>query len=90
MRPRTMTELVELMQPAPVELFGDDAMAGPDVIIDNRATTPGALFVAIPGERVDGHDFAAAAAEAGAAGVIGTAVTAAGNCRATSCFRSRS
>ena len=77
MRPRTMTELVELMQPAPVELFGDDAMAGPDVIIDNRATTPGALFVAIPGERVDGHDFAAAAAEAGAAGVIGTAVTSA-------------
>ena len=37
---------------------------------DNRKVMPGQLFVAIPGERVDGHDFAAAAVEAGAAAVI--------------------
>ena len=61
MRPRMMSELVDLMAPAPVELFGDDAMVGPDVVIDNREATPGAIFVAIPGERVDGHTFAAAA-----------------------------
>ncbi|MHA6512236.1 UDP-N-acetylmuramoyl-tripeptide--D-alanyl-D-alanine ligase [Tessaracoccus sp. Z1128] len=79
MRPRTLNELVELMQPAPVELFGDpaDAVVGPDVVIDNRAATPGALFVAIPGERVDGHAYAPAAVEAGAAAVIGQALTAA-------------
>ena len=75
MRPRMMSELVDLMAPAPVELFGDDAMVGPDVVIDNREATPGAIFVAIPGERVDGHTFAAAAVEAGAAGVIGMYAT---------------
>lgn len=34
---------------------------------DSRAVIPGALFVALPGERVDGHDYVAAAAAAGAA-----------------------
>lgn len=29
---------------------------GPDVVIDSRKATPGSVFVAIPGERVDGHD----------------------------------
>ncbi len=29
----------------------------PDVVIDSREAVPGALFVALPGERVDGHDF---------------------------------
>lgn len=45
------------------------APVGPDVVRDSREVTPGALFVAIPGERVDGHDFVAvaAAARAGAA-----------------------
>lgn len=77
MRPRTMIELVELMQPAPVELFGDgdEVVAGPNVVIDNREAGEGSLFVAIPGERVDGHDFAPSAVEAGARGVIGMYVT---------------
>jgi UDP-N-acetylmuramoyl-tripeptide--D-alanyl-D-alanine ligase len=39
---------------------------------DTRALRPGGLFVAFVGERVDGHDFAAAAVRAGAAGVLGT------------------
>lgn len=75
MEPRTISELIDLMQPAAVELVGDDAQVGPDVVIDNREASPGALFVAIPGERVDGHDFAPRAVEAGAAGVIGTHLT---------------
>lgn len=37
---------------------------------DSRAVRPGMLFVAIPGQRVDGHDFVPAAIEAGAAGVV--------------------
>lgn len=37
---------------------------------DSRAVSPGMLFVAVPGLRVDGHDFVPAAFEAGAAGVI--------------------
>ncbi|MEU8230877.1 UDP-N-acetylmuramoyl-tripeptide--D-alanyl-D-alanine ligase [Actinoplanes sp. NPDC048967] len=39
---------------------------------DTRALQPGGLFVAFAGERVDGHDFAAAAVAAGAVGVLGT------------------
>ena len=40
------------------------------VVIDSRAVEDGDLFVAIPGERVDGGAFARAALEAGAWGVI--------------------
>ncbi|MDQ2624870.1 MAG: UDP-N-acetylmuramoyl-tripeptide--D-alanyl-D-alanine ligase, partial [Actinomycetota bacterium] len=39
-------------------------------VIDSRDVVPGALFVALPGERSDGHDFAASAVEAGAALVL--------------------
>ncbi len=46
------------------------AAVGPDVVTDSRAVTPGALFVAILGERVDGHDYLARAAEAGAAAAL--------------------
>ncbi len=37
------------------------------VTVDTRTLAPGDLFVALPGERVDGHDFLDAAAAAGAA-----------------------
>ncbi|WP_448060125.1 UDP-N-acetylmuramoyl-tripeptide--D-alanyl-D-alanine ligase [Cellulomonas hominis] len=40
------------------------------VVIDSRQVEPGSLFVALPGERVDGHDYAAAAVGAGAALVL--------------------
>lgn len=37
---------------------------------DSRNIGPGGLFVAFPGEKVDGHDFAATAVAAGAAAVL--------------------
>jgi UDP-N-acetylmuramoyl-tripeptide--D-alanyl-D-alanine ligase len=37
---------------------------------DTRKVTGGGLFLALPGERVDGHDFAAQAVASGAAGVL--------------------
>ncbi|HEY3733526.1 MAG TPA: UDP-N-acetylmuramoyl-tripeptide--D-alanyl-D-alanine ligase [Streptosporangiaceae bacterium] len=40
------------------------------VVIDSRQVAPGGLFVALPGERADGHDFAAAAVAAGAVAVL--------------------
>jgi UDP-N-acetylmuramoyl-L-alanyl-D-glutamate--2,6-diaminopimelate ligase len=40
------------------------------VTSDSRKVKPGALFVAVPGGRIDGHDFAAAAARAGAVAVL--------------------
>ena len=42
----------------------------PRAVIDSRQVAPGDLFVALPGERVDGHDFAATAVAAGARGVL--------------------
>jgi UDP-N-acetylmuramoyl-tripeptide--D-alanyl-D-alanine ligase len=40
------------------------------VEFDSRAVTPGGLFLALPGARSDGHDFAAAAVAAGAVVVL--------------------
>jgi UDP-N-acetylmuramoyl-tripeptide--D-alanyl-D-alanine ligase len=40
--------------------------------IDSRAIRPGMLFAALPGERVDGHEFAASAVSAGAVAVLAT------------------
>ncbi|MGI8721249.1 MAG: UDP-N-acetylmuramoyl-tripeptide--D-alanyl-D-alanine ligase [Geodermatophilaceae bacterium] len=41
-----------------------------EVRIDSRSCGPGDLFVALPGEHTDGHDFAAAAHRAGAVAVL--------------------
>ncbi|MBT2207948.1 UDP-N-acetylmuramoyl-tripeptide--D-alanyl-D-alanine ligase [Actinomadura sp. NEAU-AAG7] len=46
-------------------------VTGP-VVIDARDVTPGALFVAVAGERGDGHDLAARAYAFGACAVLGT------------------
>ena len=40
------------------------------VEFDTRELAPGGLFAALPGEKVDGHDFAAQAVEAGAVAVL--------------------
>ena len=40
------------------------------VEFDSRKVTPGGLFLALPGERVDGHDFVAGALDAGAAAAL--------------------
>ena len=40
------------------------------ISIDTRTLTPGALFVALPGERVDGHDLLEQASSAGAAAAL--------------------
>ena len=37
---------------------------------DSRAVRPGTLFFAVPGDHADGHDFAAAAVDAGAVGLV--------------------
>lgn len=44
----------------------DTVVTGP-VEFDSRRITPGSVFMALPGERVDGHDFAAGALDDGAA-----------------------
>lgn len=39
-------------------------------VTDSREAAPGALFICIPGSRVDGHDFVPVAVERGAAAVL--------------------
>ena len=48
---------------------GDAIVTGP-AVIDSRQAVPGALFAALPGERADGHDYAAAAVRNGAAAIL--------------------
>ncbi len=63
---RTLAELAALLAVAP--LGADAVVTG--AAIDSRAVRPGDLFVALPGERVDGHDFVADAAARGAAAAL--------------------
>jgi UDP-N-acetylmuramoyl-tripeptide--D-alanyl-D-alanine ligase len=51
------------------ELAGDDRVFG-SVSIDTRTLQPGDLYIAIAGERFDGHDFVAQAAQNGAVAAI--------------------
>ncbi len=43
-----------------------------DAVVDSRQAGPGGLFFGLPGERVDGGEFAASALEAGSWGVVVT------------------
>ncbi len=55
-------------------IVGAEPLPGPDVtgdvVVDSRLVGPGSLFVALPGEQVDGHDHAAAAVSAGAVAAL--------------------
>jgi UDP-N-acetylmuramoyl-L-alanyl-D-glutamate--2,6-diaminopimelate ligase len=49
---------------------GDPGVVVRHVTIDSRRVLPGALFACLRGSRADGHDFAAAALDAGAAALV--------------------
>lgn len=49
---------------------GENIDVGPDVVIDSRQATPGALFVARRGEHADGHKFVDSAVANGAVAAI--------------------
>ncbi len=61
-----------LTGPAPGQEPDPGTMITGPVTIDSRAAAPGALFAALPGTRVDGHDFAVQAVASGAAAVLAT------------------
>ncbi len=68
MRPRTLADVAAVTGGRLHRTDGTPVVTA--VEFDTRAIAPGGLFLALPGERVDGHDFAAAALAAGAAGVL--------------------
>lgn len=62
---------VALAVPATLTPAGAEARLS-GVAVDSRRVRPGDLFVALPGAKVDGHDFAARAAAAGARALLGS------------------
>ena len=52
------------------QVRGDGATTVTDVVLDTRKVVPGALFCCVPGSRVDGHDLAGKALDAGAAALV--------------------
>jgi UDP-N-acetylmuramoyl-tripeptide--D-alanyl-D-alanine ligase len=66
---QTLAELARLVGGVLHRAAGDERITG-TVEFDSRAVGPGGLFVALPGERADGHAFARTALDAGAAGVL--------------------
>lgn len=65
----SVAEIASAVGGRPAQVSPGLAVAG-DVVTDSRLVTPGAVFVAIRGERTDGHEHVAAALAAGAALVL--------------------
>lgn len=66
----TASRVAALCSGTVVDPQGADPRVGPDVVIDSRAVTAGSLFVALPGEHVDGHDYVTRALDQGAAAAL--------------------
>ncbi len=66
----TAKEIVAALRPTLLEAPEDDRARFEHAVVDSRKTGAGDLFIALPGENVDGHDFVADAAAHGAGGAI--------------------
>ncbi|HEX3283731.1 MAG TPA: UDP-N-acetylmuramoyl-tripeptide--D-alanyl-D-alanine ligase [Mycobacterium sp.] len=69
----SLAQICDIVGGELADISGEDAAATKvtgTVEFDSRALTAGGLFLALPGARADGHDFAAAAVAAGAVGVL--------------------
>ena len=65
----TLGEIAEIVGGRLIGGEPSTAVTG-SVEFDSRRLTPGGLFLALPGERVDGHEFVGRALDAGAAGAL--------------------
>lgn len=70
MIPLTLAEIAEITGGELHDVADPDTQVTGSVEFDSRKITPGGLFLALPGAQVDGHDYAARAAAAGAAAVL--------------------
>jgi UDP-N-acetylmuramoyl-tripeptide--D-alanyl-D-alanine ligase len=70
MIPLDLAEIAEIVSGRLAGGADPGAVVSAAVEFDSRKVAPGGLFLALPGERVDGHDFASAAIAAGAVAVI--------------------
>ena len=63
--------LEDLLAGAAVQrIVGDPAVEISTLGYDSRKAGPGTLYFCVPGEKVDGHDFASQVVEAGAAALV--------------------
>ncbi|MFT4041443.1 MAG: UDP-N-acetylmuramoyl-L-alanyl-D-glutamate--2,6-diaminopimelate ligase [Thermomicrobiales bacterium] len=62
--------VADLALAAGAPFTGDGATPVSDVVYDSRLVTPGALFTALRGADLDGHDYIAGAVERGAAALL--------------------
>src|SRR5216117_209137 len=63
-----LKQLVQQLETLKVEGSLESEVSG--IAYDSRRVTPGMLFVAIPGQRVDGHEYISNAVERGASAVL--------------------
>ncbi|MEV5280148.1 UDP-N-acetylmuramoyl-tripeptide--D-alanyl-D-alanine ligase [Streptomyces sp. NPDC006692] len=66
----SLAEIAEIVGGQPHDIPDPSVRVTGPVVIDSRQVAAGSLFVAFAGERVDGHDYAQRAVEAGAAAVL--------------------
>jgi UDP-N-acetylmuramoyl-tripeptide--D-alanyl-D-alanine ligase len=66
----TLAEVAQAVGGSMHDIPDPQARVSGPVVIDSREAQPGGLFAALPGEHVDGHDFAPRAVDAGAAAVL--------------------
>ncbi|MDO5668821.1 MAG: UDP-N-acetylmuramoyl-tripeptide--D-alanyl-D-alanine ligase [Corynebacterium sp.] len=70
MIPLTLAQIAEITGGELVDVDKPETPVTGFVEFDSRKITPGGLFLALPGARVDGHDYARTATEAGAVAVL--------------------
>ncbi len=61
-----MFTLADILEPLTGRRHDNAVMVLSDAVTDSRQAIPASLFVAIPGERVDGHDYVSSAFRNGA------------------------
>ena len=72
MIPLSLGQIADIVGGRVVDAGTSEVVVTGPAFLDTRTPEPGGLFVAFEGEHVDGHDFASAAVEGGAAAVLGT------------------
>ncbi len=70
MIPMTLSRIAEIVGGTLHDVDDSSTQVTGTVEFDSRKVSPGGLFLALPGARVDGHDHAEAAVAAGAVAVL--------------------
>ena len=70
MIPMSLAEIAAAVEGRLSETADPEALVTGGIEHDSRKAGPGGLFLALPGEKVDGHDFAPAAAAQGTVAAV--------------------